>query len=75
LYFFLKKNKSFSAGLDVFKKEPYIGKLTTLQNVLLTSHMGSMSYDCRSKMEVEATIDAILFSKNKNPKQILEINW
>ena len=74
LYLFLKNHKSFSAGLDVFKKEPYIGKLTTLQNVLLTSHMGSMSYDCRSRMEIEATKDAILFSKNKKPKQILKNN-
>jgi D-3-phosphoglycerate dehydrogenase len=43
-------------------KEPYLGKLTNLDNVLLTPHIGSYSKEIRSKMEKEALSD-ILKSK------------
>jgi D-3-phosphoglycerate dehydrogenase / 2-oxoglutarate reductase len=43
------------AALDVFEKEPSNGPLTNLEEVLLTSHMGSMSRDCRARIEFEAT--------------------
>ena len=49
------------AAIDVFEKEPYTGNLKEVQRCLLTCHMGSMSKDCRSKMEVEATEEAIRF--------------
>ena len=45
-------------AIDVFMDEPYIGPLTTVARCLLTSHMGSMSEDCRMQMEVEATEEA-----------------
>lgn len=47
------------AAIDVFEQEPYSGKLATLDRCLLTSHMGSMSIDCRSRMEIEATEEAV----------------
>jgi D-3-phosphoglycerate dehydrogenase len=50
-----------SAALDVFTNEPYGGPLAQLPNVLLTCHMGSMTADCRARMEIEATQDAIRF--------------
>ncbi len=49
------------AGVDVFEQEPYAGELAKIERCLLTSHMGSMSVDCRTKMEIEATEEAIRF--------------
>ena len=54
LYLMLKTKKILGAGLDVFMKEPYLGKLTNLDNVILTPHIGSYSREIRSKMEKEA---------------------
>ena len=51
LFNFLKKNENAYAGLDVFQKEPYYGKLLKLKNVLLTPHISSYSIETRSKME------------------------
>lgn len=49
------------AAIDVFEQEPYAGALTTVERCLLTSHMGSMSVDCRTRMEIEATAEAVRF--------------
>lgn len=49
------------AGIDVFNQEPYNGELAQIERCLLTSHMGSMSIDCRTRMEIEATEEAIRF--------------
>ncbi len=51
LYNFLKKNKYAYAGIDVFKKEPYYGKLKNLRNIILTPHIGSYSHETRVEME------------------------
>lgn len=48
-------------ALDVFEHEPYQGPLTNIERCVLTSHMGSMSIDCRSQMEIEATQEAVRF--------------
>jgi D-3-phosphoglycerate dehydrogenase len=45
----------------VFHQEPYNGELSQIERCLLTSHMGSMSIDCRTRMEIEATEEAIRF--------------
>lgn len=42
------------AGMDVFEKEPYQGPLSELDNVVLTSHMGSYAHEARIQMELEA---------------------
>jgi len=47
------------AAIDVFEQEPYAGPLSEIDRCLLTSHMGSMSVDCRSRMEIEATEEAV----------------
>jgi len=65
LYKSLKEEKIGGAAIDVFEKEPYDGPLKDLPNCLLTSHMGSMSVDCRTRMEIEATEEAIRFLKGK----------
>ena len=65
LYHALKENKIAGAAIDVFENEPYRGPLAELENCLLTSHMGSMSLDCRTRMEIEATEEAIRFLLGK----------
>ncbi|MCE5181783.1 MAG: phosphoglycerate dehydrogenase [Anaerolineaceae bacterium] len=47
------------AAIDVFEQEPYAGELAQIDRCLLTSHMGSMSVDCRTRMEIEATEEAV----------------
>ena len=54
-----------SAAIDVFEQEPYNGDLNKIERCLLTSHMGSMSIDCRSQMEIEATEEAVRFLTGK----------
>ena len=49
------------AAIDVFKEEPYKGNLARIERCLLTSHMGSMSEDCRAKMEIQATEETLRF--------------
>src|SRR5262245_55894467 len=49
------------AAIDVFEHEPYAGPLANIERCLLTSHMGSMSVDCRTRMEIEATKEAVGF--------------
>ncbi|MBF0448343.1 MAG: phosphoglycerate dehydrogenase [Magnetococcales bacterium] len=61
----LKKNQLGGAAIDVFMEEPYYGELINEKNCILTSHMGSMSQDCRYKMELEATKEAIRFIRNE----------
>jgi D-3-phosphoglycerate dehydrogenase len=53
------------AAIDVFEQEPYVGELADIDNCLLTSHMGSMSVDCRTRMEIEATEEAVRFLSGK----------
>jgi D-3-phosphoglycerate dehydrogenase len=49
------------AAIDVFEQEPYLGPLAAIDRCVLTSHMGSMSVDCRTRMEIEATEEAVRF--------------
>jgi D-3-phosphoglycerate dehydrogenase len=49
------------AAIDVFEHEPYRDELTRIDRCLLTSHMGSMSVDCRTRMEIEATEEVVRF--------------
>jgi D-3-phosphoglycerate dehydrogenase len=63
LYNGLESGKIASAAIDVFETEPYEGNLSLLDNCLITSHMGSMTEDCRARMEIEATQEAARFIK------------
>ena len=49
------------AAIDAFEDEPYSGELVKHDNCILTAHMGSMTADCRARMEIEATEEAIRF--------------
>ena len=61
LYWALDSGHLGGAAVDVFEREPYHGCLSKLDNCLLTAHMGSMSVDCRTQMEIEASEDACRF--------------
>jgi len=61
----LRQGPLKAAAIDAFEDEPYEGELIKLPNSVLTCHLGSMSEDCRSKMEIEATEDAIRFAQGQ----------
>ena len=61
LYEVMKAGHLSGAAIDVFEQEPYAGKLGEIERCLLTAHMGSMSIDCRTRMEIEATEEAVRF--------------
>lgn len=54
LFEVLKSKKLSGAALDCFEEEPYSGNLKGLENVLLTSHIGSYAREAREEMELEA---------------------
>lgn len=55
----LDEGRVAGAWLDTFEEEPYQGALTRYPQVLLTPHIGSYSYECRTRMELEA-VDNLL---------------
>lgn len=59
LYKSLRDGSIGYACLDVFTEEPYIGKLLTLENVLLTPHIGSYARESRKAMETMAVANLI----------------
>jgi D-3-phosphoglycerate dehydrogenase len=67
----LRAGRIGGAAIDVFGQEPYSGELTTLDRCIMTSHMGSMSRDCRVRMELEATQEAVRFLTGQPLRQIV----
>jgi D-3-phosphoglycerate dehydrogenase / 2-oxoglutarate reductase len=65
LYEVMQSGHLSGAAIDVFEHEPYDGPLNEIQRCLLTAHMGSMSIDCRTRMEIEATEEVIRFFNEK----------
>jgi D-3-phosphoglycerate dehydrogenase / 2-oxoglutarate reductase len=65
LYEVMKSGHLTGAAIDVFEKEPYDGNLSEIERCILTAHMGSMSDDCRTRMEIEATEEAVRFLTGK----------
>src|SRR5919112_4586934 len=69
----LKRNQIAGAGLDVFETEPLprSNPLLKMKNVVLLPHIGSATYQTRSKMaEVAARnlLDVLVEKKEPNPK-------
>lgn len=65
LYDEMKEGHLSGAAIDVFVQEPYSGRLGEIDRCILTAHMGSMSEDCRTRMEREATEEAVRFLTGK----------
>lgn len=59
LFRFLSDNKQAFAYVDTFSSEPYSGQLTTLDNILLTPHIGSSANETRIEMEKAAAQNVI----------------
>lgn len=55
------------AAIDAFVEEPYSGPLSDIDRLVMTCHMGSMSVDCRSRMEIEATEEALRYIRGLPP--------
>ena len=67
----MKEGHLSGAAIDVFDVEPYFGELAEIERCLLTAHMGSMSLDCRSRMEIEATEEAVRFVTGKPLERVV----
>ena len=74
LDFLLKKRQLKFACIDVFNNEPYKGPLTENPYTLLTSHLGSMTNDCRARMELEALDDLCLVCSGKIGERPIDIS-
>jgi D-3-phosphoglycerate dehydrogenase len=59
----LENGRIGGAACDVFGEEPYRGKLVTLENVVLTPHIGSYAVEARVGMEIEAAENLIVLLK------------
>ncbi|OGM77126.1 hypothetical protein A2210_01340 [Candidatus Woesebacteria bacterium RIFOXYA1_FULL_40_18] len=73
----LKNGKIKGAGLDVYDDEPNISpELIKMQNVVLTPHIASATYEARNKMG-EMAVSAILdtFSDKKPQNLVNEEVW
>ncbi|WP_350342803.1 D-glycerate dehydrogenase [Proteinivorax tanatarense] len=64
----LKQKKIWAAGLDVFEREPKLEEdLNTLDNVVLTPHTGSATYDTRRKMAEIAANNLVRILNGEEP--------
>ena len=59
LYGMLKSGHLGGAAIDVFEQEPYNGRLTELDNVILTPHIGSYAMESRIQMEIDSVRNLI----------------
>jgi D-3-phosphoglycerate dehydrogenase / 2-oxoglutarate reductase len=71
LYEVMQSGHLSGAAIDVFDNEPYDGDLKNIERCLLTAHMGSMSVDCRTRMEIEATEEVVRFLTGKTLKGLV----
>lgn len=65
LYNMLKDGHLGGAAIDTFKREPYNGPLKELNNVILTSHIGSYALEARVQMELDAAKNMIEMLEEK----------
>lgn len=53
------------AALDVFEQEPYKGTLRSLDNVILTPHIGAATQESRFEMEKGAATEVVRFDRGE----------
>lgn len=64
----LKNKRIFSAGFDVYENEPQLNKeLLKLKNVVLLPHIGSATFEARTKMAELCAKNIISVLKGKKP--------
>ena len=73
LYEALEAGNLGGAAIDVYEEEPYKGKLASLDQCLLTAHMGSMSIDCRARMEIEAAEEVVRFTMGESLESLVPV--
>ncbi len=61
----LRDGRIGGAAVDTFTHEPYHGELVNVDTCLITPHMGSMSVDCRLRMEYGASRNAVAFLRGE----------
>ena len=54
LYAAIKRGWISGSAIDVYQREPYCGRLTELDNVILTPHVASYTLEERVQMEIES---------------------
>jgi D-3-phosphoglycerate dehydrogenase len=67
----LRDGRVAGAAIDTFTHEPYHGDLVTVDTCLITPHMGSMSADCRQRMEVGAARNAVAFLRGEPVEELV----
>ncbi|NVM01562.1 MAG: D-glycerate dehydrogenase [Candidatus Helarchaeota archaeon] len=69
----LKEKKIAAAGLDVFTHEPIDDKnpLVKLENVVLLPHLGSATYETRTKMALIAAKNLVMALKGEMPPNLV----
>ncbi len=72
LYIALKERKIAGAALDVFGQEPYNGRLTELDNIILTPHIGSYAKEARVEMELQAVKNLLQGLELKKDEAVIE---
>lgn len=55
----LNNGRIKAAAIDVFEEEPYMGPLTTLDNVILSPHIGSYASEGKLQMELDSVKNLI----------------
>jgi D-3-phosphoglycerate dehydrogenase / 2-oxoglutarate reductase len=63
LYNAVKSGKVCGACIDCFEEEPYLGKLKDLDEVQLTSHVGSYAKESRIQQEIDSCVKLISLMK------------
>jgi glyoxylate reductase len=72
----LQKKKIAGAGLDVYWTEPPVGEpsppeeLFKMDNVILTPHIGSATYESRDKMATAAAANLVAMIKGERPPNL-----
>ncbi len=61
----LQAGQIAGAAVDTFTHEPYHGELVNVDTCLITPHIGSMSVDCRVRMEDGAARNAVAFLRGE----------
>jgi glyoxylate reductase len=71
----LKEGRIDSAGLDVYEKEPRLSPgLAELDNVVLTPHTGSATYESRDKMAVMAAENLVAGLRGERPPNLVNVS-